>query len=483
MGACQVNPGCDAAYEFDQAEYSPYMKKQGPQATQTLTGASLQTMESHHPAAAVPIVNLGSAAGAGAIGAGALAAAGVAGGAPKVAAAFNPRALYARSDRSCRSCWGLLTQGAERDEAMEEEHLVVAFTMRLEQQALETFHDARKTLFCGHVAENLNCDRVEILKVHAGSTVVEAQAVGFINEGQREEAVEKLRRGNALNVDLFGPSRLQSEPMRTTTMHRASAWLQASREAYKQQLQAGVFDTAPATPGMVDQASGATAVGQYAMDATSGPMATQGKAALATAGASAAAGAAAAGHAVQDGLSHLGAQLQSMLPDSVNTHQSPASSAAGSPSRSPQLARQAVAAAPLAAALPPAPQQLHAQLQSELRGQALAAGQAQARAGLAGAQAGLAGAHGQAQAGLSAAQTQAQAGVASAHTQAQSSLAGAQTGLQGGWQQFQQQAAGFYGGFMGPSTSPNSAGSPAAQGPQGHHAGVAPAQPMLVPAY
>eukprot|EP00928_Gymnodinium_smaydae_P035732 TRINITY_DN25096_c0_g4_i1.p1 TRINITY_DN25096_c0_g4~~TRINITY_DN25096_c0_g4_i1.p1 ORF type:complete len:506 (+),score=124.58 TRINITY_DN25096_c0_g4_i1:171-1688(+) len=117
----------------------------------------------------------------------------------------------------------------DHDAGEEEDHLALAFELRLEDHTLDSFPQEKREDFRRHVAERLGCDAVRIHSLREGSVIVEAHAVGFVHEGHALNALEKIRSGQAVHADTWGPHGVSSHPQLTSQRHRASARLRGQR--------------------------------------------------------------------------------------------------------------------------------------------------------------------------------------------------------------------------------------------------------------
>eukprot|EP00929_Paragymnodinium_shiwhaense_P010095 TRINITY_DN11458_c0_g1_i1.p1 TRINITY_DN11458_c0_g1~~TRINITY_DN11458_c0_g1_i1.p1 ORF type:complete len:1176 (+),score=294.66 TRINITY_DN11458_c0_g1_i1:182-3709(+) len=105
----------------------------------------------------------------------------------------------------------------------------VTFVICLDDCAMANFDARRQYEYCHHVADNLHCDRVEIVSMRNGSVVVEARAVGFAQEPEAKEAVGKICGGEAVDVHAWGKYHLIDAPRLSRRFHLPSLWLQEQR--------------------------------------------------------------------------------------------------------------------------------------------------------------------------------------------------------------------------------------------------------------
>eukprot|EP00929_Paragymnodinium_shiwhaense_P075059 TRINITY_DN38382_c0_g1_i1.p1 TRINITY_DN38382_c0_g1~~TRINITY_DN38382_c0_g1_i1.p1 ORF type:complete len:790 (-),score=254.57 TRINITY_DN38382_c0_g1_i1:112-2481(-) len=113
----------------------------------------------------------------------------------------------------------------------EEEHHALLFEVHLQEHSLEHFAAERQQDFCAHVAKNLNCDRVDIVDMKAGSVILQTHAVGFVHEDHVQEAAQKVKSGQAVSEHVWGAHRVPEAPKQSKKMHTASPWLQAQQAA------------------------------------------------------------------------------------------------------------------------------------------------------------------------------------------------------------------------------------------------------------
>eukprot|EP00927_Polykrikos_kofoidii_P056031 TRINITY_DN5020_c1_g1_i1.p1 TRINITY_DN5020_c1_g1~~TRINITY_DN5020_c1_g1_i1.p1 ORF type:complete len:1324 (-),score=261.40 TRINITY_DN5020_c1_g1_i1:87-4058(-) len=110
-------------------------------------------------------------------------------------------------------------------DAKEEEHLALGFEVRLQEHSLEDFDELKQMKLRKHVAENLECDRVDISRLRSGSVIVDMLTVGFVHEAQLEKAVEIVSSGSVVSPTLWGSNSLSGPPKQMKVIHRPSSWL------------------------------------------------------------------------------------------------------------------------------------------------------------------------------------------------------------------------------------------------------------------
>eukprot|EP00929_Paragymnodinium_shiwhaense_P062610 TRINITY_DN3125_c2_g1_i1.p1 TRINITY_DN3125_c2_g1~~TRINITY_DN3125_c2_g1_i1.p1 ORF type:complete len:1879 (+),score=415.43 TRINITY_DN3125_c2_g1_i1:148-5784(+) len=124
-----------------------------------------------------------------------------------------------------------------------EEYEALAFAMQLYDHTLRDFNASWQQAYCARIAETLDCDRVDIVRMRGcrldcgGSAVLlETIVVGFPTQAALEQAAALLSASVAgtngqaaaacvLDGQLWGRHQLRKQPERTRKRHAASPWL------------------------------------------------------------------------------------------------------------------------------------------------------------------------------------------------------------------------------------------------------------------
>eukprot|EP00929_Paragymnodinium_shiwhaense_P084231 TRINITY_DN45017_c0_g1_i1.p1 TRINITY_DN45017_c0_g1~~TRINITY_DN45017_c0_g1_i1.p1 ORF type:complete len:1363 (+),score=292.19 TRINITY_DN45017_c0_g1_i1:131-4219(+) len=114
-------------------------------------------------------------------------------------------------------------------ESQEEAHRAIAFVLRLDAYPMACFDKQKQQEYCMHLADNLGCDRVDLMRMGDDELVLESHAVGFAHGEHMLEAVDRICNGLSLESAVWGRHQVVEQPWFVTRMHRASTYLQAQK--------------------------------------------------------------------------------------------------------------------------------------------------------------------------------------------------------------------------------------------------------------
>eukprot|EP00929_Paragymnodinium_shiwhaense_P031417 TRINITY_DN17603_c0_g1_i2.p1 TRINITY_DN17603_c0_g1~~TRINITY_DN17603_c0_g1_i2.p1 ORF type:complete len:1200 (+),score=276.52 TRINITY_DN17603_c0_g1_i2:156-3755(+) len=110
-----------------------------------------------------------------------------------------------------------------------ERHPALSFGVRVESMTPEFFNAKMQQTYCEEIAQNLHCDRVDIVDIRGeeASMVIDTNAVGFVDESWARAAAHKVFHNQALTSSTcMGPEHsICRKPQLVSLAHRASPWL------------------------------------------------------------------------------------------------------------------------------------------------------------------------------------------------------------------------------------------------------------------
>eukprot|EP00927_Polykrikos_kofoidii_P055475 TRINITY_DN49725_c0_g1_i1.p1 TRINITY_DN49725_c0_g1~~TRINITY_DN49725_c0_g1_i1.p1 ORF type:complete len:988 (+),score=199.08 TRINITY_DN49725_c0_g1_i1:374-2965(+) len=144
---------------------------------------------------------------------------------------LDPKRPFVRLPSGGSWCARLWSSPQKEEEEEEKDHCAISFEVHLEKRHLFAFNAVQQNDLRHHIAENLGCDRVDIVRLHDGSVVAEVHAVGFIHEDHAQESVRRINDFHAISKQEYGEYSVSNPPALFMKMHRASRWLREQMAA------------------------------------------------------------------------------------------------------------------------------------------------------------------------------------------------------------------------------------------------------------